>query len=189
MTITEKGERKKFSVQALYKTKGGFALALLLLLLACLFSSTMLAVKHYPDGTCVVCHEMGEPVEKWRASGAADSHPDCIDCHFDPGITGVWQMSKSAVIFVLAHFRRDQNEPLKPAPEPLFVDVNHEPGYYSFVPNHRCSQCKEAANHKPIDRQMVHRKLVRNISIQPCKDCHNHRMRYGQMFYEQILPD
>ena len=189
MTIKKKEKHNKFSYKVLYKTQKGVALVLIFLLLAGFFYSFKLAGKYYPDGTCVVCHEMREPVRKWRAAGAAASHPDCIDCHFDTGMAGVWQMSKSAVIFVVEHFRRDQDEPLKPAPEPFFVDVNREPGYYSFVPNHRCSQCKQAVNHNPLEQQMVHRKLIRDISIQPCKDCHNHQMRYGQKFYQKILPN
>ena len=189
MAIKKKEEHNKFSDISFSKKPKGVALVLVCLLLAGLFSSFKVAKKHYPDGTCVVCHEMQEPVRKWRAAGAADSHPDCIDCHFDTGMAGVWQMSKSAVIFVVEHFRRDQDEPLKPAPEPFFVDVNREPGYYSFVPNHRCSQCKQAMNHKPLEQQMAHRKLIKVISIQPCKDCHNHQMRYGQKFYQKILPN
>ena len=188
MAINKKEEHNKFSVKASYTTPKGVVLVIAVLLLAGSFSLFQVAKKHYPDGTCVVCHEMEEPVRKWRAAGVADSHPDCIDCHFDTGMTGVWQMIKSAVVFVTEHFRRDPNEPLAPATEPLFVDVNREPGYYSFVPNHRCFQCKQATNHKPIEQQMIHRKLIRDISAQPCKDCHNHDMRHNQMFYEKILP-
>ena len=189
MALKKKALQGRFSDTAFSKTRRGAALVLVFLLLAGFFYSFKLAGEHYPDGTCVVCHEMREPVRKWRAAGAAASHPDCIDCHFDAGMAGVWQMSKSAVIFVVEHFRRDRDEPLRPAPEPFFVEVNREPGYYSFVPNHRCSQCKQAANHKPLEQQMAHRKLIRDISIQPCKDCHNHQMRYGQKFYQKILPD
>ena len=172
-----------------YKIPKGVTLVLAFVFLAGIFFSFNLAKKHYPEGTCVICHEMKEPVRKWRAAGVADNHPDCIDCHFDKGMAGAWQMTKSAVIFVVEHFRRDQNIPLQPAPEPYFVDVNQEPGYYSFVPNRRCSQCKLATNHKPLEQEMAHRKLIRDISVQPCKDCHNHQMRFGQKFYEKILPN
>jgi trimethylamine-N-oxide reductase (cytochrome c) cytochrome c-type subunit TorY len=189
LALKKKKDHKIFSYKAFYKTPKGVVLVLVFLLLAGFFSSFELAREHYPDGTCVICHEMKEPVRKWRDAGVADSHPDCIDCHFDRGMAGVWQMSKSAVIFVKEHFRRNQDEPLKAAPEPFFVDINREPGYYSYVPNHRCSQCKQATNHKTIDLQMVHRQLIRDVSIQPCKDCHNHQMRYGQKFYQKILPD
>ena len=189
MAVIKQEEHNNLSQKPFYKTRNGLAAVLIFLVVVVFFSSFKLARKHYPDGTCVVCHEMKEPVRKWRAAGVARNHPDCIDCHFDTGMAGVWQMSKSVVIFVKEHFRRDQDEPLKPAPEPFFVDVNREPGYYSFVPNHRCSQCKQAVNHNPLEQQMVHRKLIRDISIQPCKDCHNHQMRYGQKFYEKILPN
>ena len=181
-------QQNKLSQNPFYKTPKGVVLVLAFFILAAFFSSFHLAKKHYPDGTCVVCHEMREPVRKWRAAGVAHNHPDCIDCHFDRGMAGAWQMTKSAVIFVVEHFRRDQDEPLKPAPEPFFLDVNQEPGYYSFVPNHRCSQYKQATNHNPLEQEMAHRKLIRDISAQPCKDCHNHQMRFGQMFYEKILP-
>lgn len=188
MAIKKREKHNKLSIKVFCTSRKGVALVLGLLLLAGFFSLFQVAKTHYPDGTCVVCHEMAEPVRKWRAAGVADNHPDCIYCHFDTGMVGVWQMSKSAVIFVIAHFKRDQNLPLEPAPEPLFVDVNREPGYYSYVPNHRCSQCKQATNHKPIEQQWMHRKLIRDISLQPCKDCHNHELRNDQKFYEKILP-
>jgi len=188
LAIKKQEEHNNLSQEPFFKTRKGLAPVLIFLLLAGFFSSFKIAKNHYPDGTCIVCHEMKEPVRKWRAAGVARNHPDCIDCHFDPGMAGGWQMTKSAVIFVVAHFRRDQAEPLQPASEPLFLDVNQEPGYYSFVPNHRCSQCKQAVNHKPLEQHMAHRNLIRDISVQPCKDCHNHRMRYGQKFYVKILP-
>ena len=174
MATKRNEQQNKLLQNPFYKTLKGVVLVLAFLILAGFFPSFHLAKKHYPNGTCVICHEMKEPVRKWRAAGVADNHRDCIDCHFDTGMTGVWQVTKSAVIFVVEHFRRDPNEPLQPAPEPFFVDVSQEPGYYSFVPNHRCSQCKQATNHKPLEQQMAHRKLIREISMQPCKDCHNH---------------
>ena len=189
MAVIKQEEHNNLSQKPFYKTQKGVALVLAFLFLVSFLYSFKLAKKHYPDGTCVVCHEMKEPVRKWRAAGVAQNHPNCIDCHFDRGMAGAWQMTKSAVIFVVAHFRRDPNEPLQPATEPFFLDVNQEPGYYSFVPNHRCSQCKQATNHNPLEQEMAHRKLIRDISAQPCKDCHNHQMRYGQKFYEKILPN
>ena len=69
------------------------------------------------------------------------------------------------------------------------MDVNREPGYFSHVPNSRCYQCKDAKNHKQIEQQMIHQKLIKDISQQPCKDCHNHEMRNEQKFYEKIIPE
>jgi trimethylamine-N-oxide reductase (cytochrome c) cytochrome c-type subunit TorY len=152
-------------------------------------TSHEVAVRYFPDLTCVACHEMREPVKRWRESGVAKNHPNCADCHFDAGIARVWEMNREAVMLLIAHFKRDPLEPIKPPPEPLILDVEKEPGYYSLVPNHRCFQCKDAKNHKPLEQQMVHRKLVRNIDQQPCKDCHNHEMRNGQKFYAPVTPE
>ena len=57
-----------------YKTPKAVALVLACLILAGFFSSFHLAKKHYPDRTCVICHEMKEPVRKWRAAGVAQNH-------------------------------------------------------------------------------------------------------------------
>jgi trimethylamine-N-oxide reductase (cytochrome c) cytochrome c-type subunit TorY len=73
--------------------------------------------------------------------------------------------------------------------EPLFLDSDKEPGYWSLVPNSRCFQCKNAKNHKEIDQASIHNKLIKNIANQPCKDCHNHEMREGQKFFEKVLPE
>lgn len=98
-------------------------------------------------------------------------------------------MNMSAMNQLISHFSRDPKEPIGVPAEPLFIDVDQEPGYYSLVPNRRCYQCKDAKNHKPIEQQMVHRNLINDISQQPCKDCHNHEMRNGQKFYERIIPE
>ena len=145
-------------------------------------SSHEVAVRYFPDITCVACHEMKDPVKRWRESGVAKNHPNCSDCHFDAGIARVWHMNREAVVFFVKHFQRD-------AEEPLFLNPDEEPGYYSLVPNHRCFQCKDAKNHRPMDQAMIHRKLIRFASAQPCKDCHNHEMRNGMKFYEKILQD
>ena len=60
------------------------------------------------------------------------------------------------------------------------------PGYWSHVPNSRCFSCKNVENHKPEDQVRIHKKLIKNIAAQPCKDCHNHEMRNGQKFFEPV---
>ena len=152
-------------------------------------SSHEVAVRYFPNITCVACHEMKDPVKRWRESGVAKNHPNCADCHFDAGIARVWDMNREAVVLFVKHFQRDAEEPIKPPTEPLFLNPDEEPGYYSLVPNHRCFQCKDAKNHRPMDQAMIHRKLIRFASAQPCKDCHNHEMRNGMKFYEKILPE
>lgn len=154
-----------------------------------LISAHEVSVRHFQDVVCVVCHEMKDPVQKWQDSGTAKNHNDCSGCHFDNDFNGWMAMNKSAVVQIIEHFKRDPDEPLKPPEEPLFLDVDKEPGYWSFVPNHRCFQCHDAPNHKPIDQPRIHAKLIRGIADQPCKDCHNHEMRNGQKFFEKALPD
>ena len=55
-----------------------------------------------------------------------------------------------------------------------------------MVPNSRCFKCKNVENHLQIDQPRIHRKLIKDISQQPCKDCHNHEMRKGQKFFEKV---
>ncbi len=172
------------------KAKKRTMILLVVLLCAVLFlSAHEVAVQYFPSITCVACHEMKDPVERWRESGVAKNHPNCADCHFDAGIARVWEMNREAVVFFVQHFRRDPDEALKPPPEPLFVDPAQESAYYSLVPNRRCFQCKDAKNHKPIEQTAIHSKLMRFSNSQPCKDCHNHEMRKGQKFYERVLPE
>jgi trimethylamine-N-oxide reductase (cytochrome c) cytochrome c-type subunit TorY len=169
--------------------KRGLIIMVLLVGFVLFLSAHEVAVRYFPDITCVACHEMNDPVERWRESGVAKNHPNCADCHFDAGIVRFWDMNREAVVFFVEHFRRDADEPLKPPDEPLFIDPTQEAAYYSLVPNRRCFQCKDAKNHKPIEQTAVHAKLIRFSNEQPCKDCHNHEMRNGQKFYERVLPE
>ena len=188
MAKNKQGDKKRFSLKFIYNTKKGIFLVLvpLFLILAVLLHEG--SVRYYQDKTCVICHEMKEPIRKWKESGTASNHNNCAGCHYEANFEGWMAMNKSAFNQLIEHFKRDPEEPLRPAPEPLFVDVNKEPGYYSMVPNHRCYQCKDAKNHKQIEQQMIHSKLIKDSLKQPCKDCHNHEMRKGQKFYEKIIP-
>jgi trimethylamine-N-oxide reductase (cytochrome c) cytochrome c-type subunit TorY len=132
---------------------------------------------------------MKDPVQKWQDSGTEKNHRNCSGCHFDNDFRGWMAMNKSAVVQVIEHFRRDPEEPLSPPEEPLFLEGDKEPGYWSLVPNHRCFQCHDAPNHKPIDQPRIHAKLISDIANQPCKDCHNHEMRNGQKFFEKALAE
>lgn len=148
-----------------------------------------LSIRYFQDKTCIVCHEMREPINRWKESETAKNHRNCAGCHFDAGLKGWIEMNKSAIRLFFAHFNRDPNEPIKPPSEPLVLDETKEPGYWSLVPNSRCFKCKDAKNHLPIDQPRIHQKLVKGIANQPCKDCHNHSMRKGQKFYEKILTE
>lgn len=161
--------------------------AILILSPVSLVSLHEISLRHFQDVLCVSCHEMKEPVQKWKDSGTAKNHTNCAGCHFDKGFVGWVEAYESAGTQIVKHFRRDPNEPLRPPEEPLFLDEGKEPGYWSFVPNHRCFQCHDAPNHREIDQPRIHAKLVKNIASQPCKDCHNHDMRKGQKFYEKVL--
>ncbi len=145
-----------------------------------------LSVRYFQDKTCVVCHEMKDPIEKWKQSGTAKNHNNCASCHFDPGFKGWMDMNKSAVRFLIEHFKRDPNEPIRPKEEPLILEEGREPGYWSHVPNSRCFTCKNVDKHKKGDQVKIHSKLIKGITSQPCKDCHNHEMRNGQKFYEKV---
>jgi nitrate/TMAO reductase-like tetraheme cytochrome c subunit len=146
------------------------------------------SMRYFPDKTCIVCHEMRDPVNRWKESRTAKNHPNCAGCHFDAGFAGWMDMNVSSAKQLVAHFKRDPDEPLKPIAEPLFLKDDLEPGYWSHVPNSRCFTCKEAKNHKEIDQLTIHKALINDISRQPCKDCHNHEMRNGQKFYEPVKP-
>lgn len=180
---SEKGTEKKAG------GKGKFIVLLLLVGIVLFFVVHEATVMYFADKVCIVCHEMKEPVRKWKEAGVDKNHRDCGGCHFDAGLARHWQMNVSAARFLVEHFKRDSEEPLKPPPEPLFVDPQKEPAYYSLVPNRRCFQCKDAKNHKPIEQTAIHSKLMRFSNSQPCKDCHNHEMRKGQKFYERVLPE
>jgi nitrate/TMAO reductase-like tetraheme cytochrome c subunit len=172
----------------IYKTKKGILFVVLPLVILAYLGTHEIAVSYFPEYTCVACHEMKDPVKRYEDSGVAKNHPNCASCHFDMGPRGVWHMNVRAAELFIEHFKRDPNEKIKPAAEPLFLDLDKEPGYYSYVPNHRCFQCKDAKNHHPRDQANVHRKLIKDISTRPCKDCHNHEMYNGQKFYEKVVP-
>ena len=147
------------------------------------------SIRYFQDKTCVVCHEMKKPIENWKQSKTNLNHNNCAGCHYESGFSGWVGMNKSAIKQLIVHFKRNPEEPIKPPEEPLFLDNEKEPGYWSLVPNSRCFQCKNAKNHKQIEQAAVHKKLIKNITNQPCKDCHNHEMREGQKFFEKVLPE
>lgn len=186
----QKGPLKSFG-NWLIRTKKGIALLVVLILFATYVSAHELAIRYYQNVTCTVCHEMSEPVRKWQESGTAKNHPNCASCHFEEGIEGWWELNKSAVVFFVEHFKRDPNEEIKPPEEPLFIDLEKEPGYYSLVPNHRCFTCKDVTNDQGIRTHTrraqikIHSEDIDNILEKPCKDCHNHEMRKGQTFSDK----
>ena len=145
------------------------------------------SVRYGQDMTCTVCHEMREPIEKWKASGTSKNHYNCAGCHWDRGVKGWFAMNQSAVKFLFLHFARDPNEPIKALKEPVFLEEGREPGYWNRVPNHRCYQCHDAKNHKKEDQAKIHEKVIKNIWEKPCMDCHNHEMRNDQKFYEKVV--
>lgn len=170
------------------KSKKILVVIIIVLFPIVLFTAHEISVRHFQDKTCVLCHEMREPIKKWRESGTAKNHNNCAGCHWDKGFAGWMEMNKSAVKFFFTHFKRNSNEPIALPQEPLFLEEGKEPGYWSLVPNSRCFQCKNAKNHQQIDQPKIHNNLIKSIANQPCKDCHNHEMRKGQKFYEKVLP-
>jgi len=168
-----------------FSTKRILVVLIVLMPLA-LIGAHEVSVRHFQDKTCVICHEMKEPIRKWQESGTAKNHNNCASCHYDAGFKGWMAMNKSAVKQLFAHFERDPNEPLRPPEEPLFLEEGREPGYWSMVPNSRCFKCKNVENHRQIDQARIHSKLIKGIANQPCKDCHSHEMRNGQKFFEKV---
>jgi nitrate/TMAO reductase-like tetraheme cytochrome c subunit len=156
---------------------------------ASLLGAHELSIRYYQDTACTLCHEMKAPVQKWKDSGTAKNHKRCVDCHSDTGFAGWLDMNEKSAKFLVKHFTRNSGDPIKPPEEPLFWEGQKEAGYWSLVPNHRCFQCHDAKNHKELDQQRIHAKLIANIDSKPCKDCHNHEMYNGQKFYEKVLPD
>ena len=104
------------------RSKRGTILLILFAGIVVFFAAHESAVRYFPDKVCIACHEMKDPVKRWREAGVAKNHRNCGGCHFDAGLAGQWQMNASAARFLVEHFRRDADEPLKPPPEPLFVD-------------------------------------------------------------------
>lgn len=169
-----------------YIKKGSQAITVAVFVVV-LFSTPKLTVKYFPERGCATCHEMEAPVKRWKEAGVAKNHPNCTDCHFEPGIQGAMELNKLLMVALIKHPFRDPDKPIRPPLEPVIWEEGKEPGYYSLVPNHRCFSCKDALNHKGMDQQDIHYKLVLDVASMPCRDCHNHEMRYGQMFYEKIL--
>jgi nitrate/TMAO reductase-like tetraheme cytochrome c subunit len=147
-----------------------------------------MSTRYFQETTCGVCHEMKEPLRKWRESGTALHHNNCAGCHFDKGLAGWWALNQSAAKFLVVHFQRDPSQAIQPREEPLFLEEGKDPGYWTRVPNHRCFQCKDAKNHAEADQDRVHQKALKGVLAKPCIDCHNHEMRKGQKFYEKVLP-
>jgi trimethylamine-N-oxide reductase (cytochrome c) cytochrome c-type subunit TorY len=179
----EGGRRVRSGSGSLWILVTALALLLIILLLP------EWAVRVSPETSCVVCHEMKEPVRRWRAAGVVKFHAACTDCHVEGGPAGRLQIHRMAWRFVREHLRRDPDEPIRLPPEPVLLDPARGPAYYSVVPNRRCSACKDAKSHAPMEQEMSHNRLIVFASSQPCKDCHSHEMRHGQPFYEKILPD
>ena len=75
----------------------------------------------------MVCHEMKEPIKKWKESGTNVNHNNCAGCHYTADFNGWMEMNKSALNQLVEHFKRDPNEPLKPREEPLFLELDKEP--------------------------------------------------------------
>lgn len=177
------------------KSKKGILLVAIIFMPVLALSSHELSVQYFQEKTCVSCHEMDAPITKWKDSGTAKNHNNCAGCHFDAGFKGWMDMNESAVRLLVAHFKRDPNEPIKPRQEPLFLDSSKEPGYWSHVPNSRCFSCKNVENdqklksHLESEQVKIHGKLIKEIASQPCKDCHNHEMRKGQKFYEKATAE
>ena len=184
-----------FSFTRYFKYKSiSIVFIVVIILPSLLLAAHEVAVKHFPETTCTVCHEMEEPVRKWKESGTAKNHHDCTSCHFDDSWQGYFNMHKESIVFLIKHFQRDPEKPIEPSEEPIILDrekAKEDPAYWSMVPNYRCYSCKDVTNdnntytHTKQAQNKIHGEDIENVLDKPCLDCHNHEMRKGQKFCEE----
>jgi len=102
-------------------------------------------------GFCILCHEMRPSYDNWRASGAAEHHPDCIQCHTGPGLAGVLHAQRRGVRDLIAH-----------------VTGNYQQPIVATVPDPWCTQCHA------VSKVQGEHDEVPEFGVQPCAACHNH---------------
>jgi len=103
---------------------------------------------------CVSCHEMERPGKGWKASNAAEDHPDCIMCHSGPGPLGVVEAQMRGLGMIVEHFVESEEKLRGP--------------FKAKVPDRFCTQC-----HEPMKIEAPHKKLP--MQGKACRDCHKHR--------------
>jgi hypothetical protein len=103
---------------------------------------------------CVSCHEMERPGKGWKASEAAEDHPNCIMCHSGPGPFGVVEAQMRGLGMIVEHFVESEEELRGP--------------FKAKVPDRFCTQC-----HDPMEIEPPHKKL--STQGKACRDCHKHR--------------
>ncbi len=115
------------------------------------------ALEHQP-GFCNSCHEMNRPHAGWVASGASQHHPNCIQCHSGPGITGVIEAEFRGLEQIVVHFTASETE-LK--------------GPFKYrVPSEFCTQCHS------LEKQNIkaaHARFKEKMEGRPCANCHKHQ--------------
>lgn len=104
---------------------------------------------------CVSCHEMKHAWKEWIESGAAEHHPDCIQCHAGPGFLGMVESQWRGLRFVYVHLTASE-EKLKPP-------------FKAKMPPIFCLQCHPKEKIDPVHRRF------KNFSEKMCADCHKHR--------------
>ena len=114
-------------------------------------------LEHQP-GFCNSCHEMNRPHAGWVASGASQHHPDCIQCHSGPGITGVVEAELRGVGQLIAHFSDSEKELQGP--------------FKYKVPREFCTQCHSME--KP-QVKAAHTRFQEKMEGRPCGTCHKHQ--------------
>ncbi len=102
-------------------------------------------------GFCALCHEMQPSYDNWRSSGAAEDHPDCIQCHKGPGLAGVLDAQRRGVRDTVAH-----------------VSGNYPRPIVAQVPDAWCTQC-----HAGAETSGEHDE-VPEFNAKACAACHNH---------------
>lgn len=102
-------------------------------------------------GFCVLCHEMQPAYDDWRASGAAEDHPDCIQCHKGPGLAGVLDAQRRGARDIVAH-----------------VTGNYPRPIVAQVPDPWCTQC-----HAGAEMTGEHDEEP-EFNVKACAACHNH---------------
>lgn len=111
-------------------------------------------------GFCYLCHEEHPAHQGWLASGAAREHPNCIECHSGPGVTGVVAAQLKGATHFVKHVTGDFAEPIARAD----------------VPDEFCTQCHVSGSVVGEHRE------VAGFATRQCADCHNHKpgARFGE---------
>lgn len=100
---------------------------------------------------CASCHEARPIYDNWLASGAAEDHGTCIECHTAPGLGGIVDGQMRGAVHAFKHVTGTFRTPLE-----------------ANVPDAFCLHC-----HALGEVQREHDEIA--IGTKACAECHNHK--------------